>query len=114
MPNPNGVYLPNGEEKNGQPVLKIKKAFLCGLMVQVGRLPIKLAVENLFRWEKRPLMMTGRAVTARFYPDEEYAKDATFRLAVAFQGSEDSKNAIRFSNSLSWISRMTNWLLRFT
>ena len=33
--------------------------------------------------------------TARFYPDEEYAKDATFRLAVAFQGSEDSKNAIR-------------------
>ena len=32
---------------------------------------------------------------ARFYPDEEYAKDATFRLAVAFQGSEDNKNAIR-------------------
>ena len=37
---------------------------------------------------------------ARFYPDEEYTKEATFRLAVAFQGSEDNLNATRLSNSL--------------
>ena len=33
--------------------------------------------------------------TARFSPDPEYAKQALFRLAVAYQGSEDNANAIR-------------------
>ena len=32
---------------------------------------------------------------ARFSPDEEYEKQALFRLAVAYQGSEDNANAIR-------------------
>ena len=32
---------------------------------------------------------------ARYSPDEEYAKQAMFRLAVAFQGSQDNENAIR-------------------
>ena len=33
--------------------------------------------------------------STRFSPDEEYAKQAMFRLAVAFQGSQDNENAIR-------------------
>ena len=37
----------------------------------------------------------GKPRKARHYPDEEYAKDALFRLAVAFQGSSDNLNAIR-------------------
>ena len=32
---------------------------------------------------------------ARFFPSEEYSKDALFRLAVAYQGSQDNENAIR-------------------
>ena len=95
MPNPNGVYLPTGEEKNGQCLfLKIKKAFQCGLMVQVGKLLIKLAVENLFRLGKATINdKWSKWWQSKILSDEEYAKDATFRLAVAFQGSEDSKNA---------------------
>ena len=31
----------------------------------------------------------------RYSPDEEYAKQALFRLAVAYQGSEDNENAVR-------------------
>ena len=34
-------------------------------------------------------------VRVRYSPDEEYAKQALFRLAVAYQGSEDNENAVR-------------------
>ena len=96
VPNPNGVYLPTGEEKNGQPVYENQEGFSMwfdganwkitdktggGKVISMGNASIN------DKWQN--------GANARFYPDEEYAKDATFRLAVAFQGSQDNKNAIR-------------------
>ena len=40
-------------------------------------------------------MTIGKMVQKPDFIYKEYAKDATFRLAVAFQGSKDNKNAIR-------------------
>ena len=37
----------------------------------------------------------GGGGKARHFPDEEYSRDAMFRLAVAYQGSQDNPNAIR-------------------
>ncbi len=98
VPNPNGVYLPTGEERNGQPVYENQEGFSMWFDGVLGKLLIKQVGARLFPKVKPPLMIIGSGGgKASFYPDEEYAKDATFRLAaVAFQGSqEDNKNAIR-------------------
>ena len=79
----------------GNPSMKIRRAFPCGSMVMLGKLLIKPEEVRLFP-KARPINENWQnGAKARFYPDEEYAKDATFRLAVAFQGSQDNKNAIR-------------------
>ena len=74
--------------------------------------PVYTNVEGYFLWTNDPLKITislvrinGQAqvgkkrpwplTNARYSPDEEYAKQAMFRLAVAFQGSQDNENAIR-------------------
>ncbi|OUU43184.1 MAG: hypothetical protein CBC16_03030 [Verrucomicrobia bacterium TMED56] len=96
VPSPNGVYLPTGEEKNGKAVYENQEGFSMwndGVSWKItdrtgGGKVISLGKESINdKWQNGGI--------ARFYPDEEYAKDATFRLAVAFQGSEDNKNAIR-------------------
>ena len=46
---------------------------------------------------------------ARHFPDEEYLKDAMFRLAVAFQGSEDNLNAIRLFEQFVVQFPKTKW-----
>ncbi|MEC7400891.1 MAG: hypothetical protein VX821_02745, partial [Verrucomicrobiota bacterium] len=95
-PDPNGVYLPTGDEKNGKPVYENQEGFSLWYNGSVWRITDRTGGGKLIatgegqlngKWENQ-----GKA---RHYPDEEYAKDALFRLAVAFQGSSDNLNAIR-------------------
>ena len=105
VPDPNGVFLPMYDEKDG----KME-------MVKLNDHPVYSNGEGYFLWTNGSLwnvttkVGSGRTVAsggenlvdswpngaqARFSPDEEYAKQAMFRLAVAFQGSQDNENAIR-------------------
>lgn len=96
LPNPNGVYLPTGEEKNGKPLYANGEGFFMwfnGSLWKISDKPgggktISSGQESINdKWSSG-----GKA---RHFPDEEFAKDALFRLAVAYQGSTDNPNAIR-------------------
>ena len=96
IPNPNGVYLPTEEEKNGKPVFENQEGFSLWFDSQNWKITDKIGGGKTISLGKESINSKWQnGAKARFYPDEEYAKDATFRLAVAFQGSEDNKNAIR-------------------
>ena len=96
VPNPNGVYLPTGEEKNGQPVYENQEGFTMWFDGAVWKITDKTGGGKVISLGKASINDDWQnGGKARFYPDKEYAKDATFRLAVAFQGSQDNKNAIR-------------------
>ena len=105
IPDPNGVFLPIYEDNGG----KLE-------MVKMNDNPVYTNGEGYYLWTNgslwkittkpgagRTIASGGEAVvgswpggaSARFSPDEEYAKQAMFRLAVAFQGSQDNENAIR-------------------
>ena len=104
-PDPNGVFLPMYEDKDGKMEL-----------VKLNNHPVYSNGKGYFLWTNGSLWKittkagSGRTIasageeivgswpegaSARFSPDEEYAKQAMFRLAVAFQGSQDNENAIR-------------------
>lgn len=104
-PNPNGVFLPMYEDKGGKMEV-----------VKLNNHPVYSNGEGYFLWTNGSLWKittkagSGRTIasggeeivgswpegaSARFSPDEEYAKQAMFRLAVSFQGSQDNENAIR-------------------
>ncbi len=96
LPNPNGVYLPNGEEKNGKPIYANGEGFFMwfnGSLWKISDKPgggkiVSSGTESINdKWSDG-----GKA---RHFPDDEFAKDALFRLAVAYQGSTDNPNAIR-------------------
>ena len=94
--NPNGLYLPTGEEKNGKAVYENQEGFSMWNDGQNWKITDKLGGGKIISLGQANINSKWKnGAKARFYPDEEYAKDATFRLAVAFQGSEDNKNAIR-------------------
>lgn len=96
VPNPNGVYLPTGEERNGQPVYENQEGFSMWFDGSAWKITDKTGGGKVISQGKATINENWQnGAKARFYPDEEYAKDATFRLAVAFQGSQDNKNAIR-------------------
>lgn len=96
IPNPNGVYLPTGEERNGQPVYENQEGFSMWFDGSVWKITDKTGGGKVISQGKASINDNWQnGAKASFYPDEEYAKDATFRLAVAFQGSQDNKNAIR-------------------
>ena len=96
IPNPNGIYLPTGEEKNGKTVYENQEGFSLWTDGQNWKITDKLGGGKIISLGQANINSKWKnGAKARFYPDEEYAKDATFRLAVAFQGSEDNKNAIR-------------------
>ncbi len=96
VPNPNGVYLPTGEERNGQPVYENQEGFSMWFDGGAWKITDKTGGGKVISQGKASINENWQnGAKARFYPDEEYAKDATFRLAVAFQGSQDNKNAIR-------------------
>lgn len=96
IPNPNGVYLPTGEEKNGKPVYENQEGFSMWFDGASWKITDKTGGGKVVSLGKDSINEKWQnGARARFYPDEDYAKDATFRLAVAFQGSKDNKNAIR-------------------
>ena len=104
-PDPNGVFLPIYEQKEGKPVA-----------AKFNDLPAYSNGNGYFLWSNgsqwkistklgagRVISTGGEKLTepfsgggkTRHSPDEEYTKQALFRLAVAYQGSEDNANAIR-------------------
>ena len=96
QPNPNGVYLPTGEEKNNQPVYANQEGFSMWFDGTIWKITDETGGGKLISMGSGTINDNWKNdAKARYYPDEEYAKDATFRLAVAFQGSNDNKNAVR-------------------
>ena len=104
-PNPNGIFLPIYEESGGKQVAS-----------QLNNKPVYSNGKGYFMWSNgsnwkiSTKLGGGRVIStggeklldpwsgggrARHAPDEEYTKQAMFRLAVAYQGSEDNENAIR-------------------
>ncbi len=104
-PNPNGIFLPLYEESGGKQVPS-----------QLNNNPVYSNGKGYFMWSNgsnwkiSTKLGGGRVIStggeklldpwsgggrARHAPDEEYTKQAMFRLAVAYQGSEDNENAIR-------------------
>ena len=107
-PDPNGIFLPLYESKDG----KME-------MTKLNNFPVYSNGKGYFLWTNGSLWKittkagSGRSIASggesllegwstnvqvRFSPDEEYSKQAMFRLAVAFQGSQDNENAIRLFN----------------
>ncbi|MBT5716753.1 MAG: tetratricopeptide repeat protein [Opitutae bacterium] len=96
LPNPNGVYLPNGEEQNGKPVYANGEGFFMWFNGSTWKITDKSGGGKTISSGKESIndKWSGGG-KARHFPDEEFAKDALFRLAVAYQGSTDNPNAIR-------------------
>jgi TolA-binding protein len=96
VPDPNGVYLPTGEEKNGKPVYANADGFTMWYNGSAWRITDRTGGGNLVASGKADINdQWSKGGKIRHYPDEQYAKDALFRLAVAYQGSQDNKNASR-------------------
>jgi TolA-binding protein len=99
VPDPNGVYLPNDEEYNGKPVYADGDGFYLWFNGLEWRISDKMGAGKSVASGKAAIMDPwSNGARTRHHPSEDYAKDATFRLAVAFQGSEDHVNAIRLFN----------------
>ena len=96
LPNPNGVYLPTDEEKNGMPVYANGEGFFMWFNGSLWKISDKSGGGKIISTGKETINdKWSDGGKARNYPDEEYSKDALFRLAVAYQGSTDNTNAIR-------------------
>ena len=96
IPNPNGVYLPTGEEKNGKPVYANGEGFFMWFNGSLWKISDKSGGGKIISSGQESIndKWSGGG-KARHFPDEEFGKDALFRLAVAYQGSTDNPNAIR-------------------
>ena len=96
LTNPNGVYLPNGEEQNGKPVFVNREGFFMWFNGSTWKISDKSGGGKTISSGKESIndKWSGGG-KARHFPDEEFAKDALFRLAVEYQGSTDNPNAIR-------------------
>ena len=96
IPDPNGVYLPTDEQLNGKPVYADGDGFYLWFNGLEWRISDKVGGGKSVASGKAAIMDSwSNGGTVRHHPSEDYAKDATFRLAVSFQGSEDHVNAIR-------------------
>ena len=96
IPNPNGVYLPTGEEKNGKPLYANGEGFFMWFNGSLWKISDKPGGGKTISSGKESINDKWSAGgNARHFPDKEFAKDALFRLAVAYQGSTDNPNAIR-------------------
>ena len=96
VPDPNGVYLPSGESKNGKPVYANADGFTMWYNGSAWRITDRTGGGNLIASGKADINEEwSKGGKVRHYPDDQYAKDALFRLAVAYQGSQDNKNAAR-------------------
>ena len=96
IPDPNGVYLPTGEEKNGKPVYANADGFTMWYNGSTWRITDRTGGGNLVASGKESINEEwSRGGKVRHYPDDQFAKDSLFRLAVSYQGSEDNINASR-------------------
>ena len=96
IPNPNGVYLPTGEEKNGKPVYANADGFTMWYNGSTWRITDRTGGGNLVASGKESINQEwSKGGKVRHYPDDQFAKDSLFRLAVSYQGSEDNINASR-------------------
>ncbi len=96
VPDPNGVYLPTGEMKNGQPVYANSDGFNMWFNGSTWRITDRTGGGNLVAAGKENINDSwANGATIRHYPDKKFSKDALFRLAVAYQGSMDNANALR-------------------
>ena len=96
LPNPNGVYLPTGEVKNGKPLYANGEGFFMWFNGSLWKISDKPEGGKTISSGKESINDKWSAGgKARHFPDKEFAKDALFRLAVAYQGSTDNPNAIR-------------------
>ena len=96
VPDPNGVYLPTGEEKNGMPVYANADGFTMWYNGSTWRITDRTGGGNLVASGKESINDEwSKGGRVRHYPSDQFAKDALFRLAVAYQGSEDIVNAER-------------------
>jgi len=96
LPNPNGVYLPTGEEKNGKPLYANGEGFFMWFNGSIWKISDKPGGGKTISSGQESINdKWSSGGKARHFPDEEFAKDALFRLAVAYQGSTDNPNAIR-------------------
>jgi TolA-binding protein len=99
IPDPNGVYLPTDEPSNGRPVYADGDGFYLWFNGLEWKISDKVGGGKSVASGKATIMDSwSNGGRVRHHPSEDYAKDATFRLAVAFQGSEDHVNAIRLFN----------------
>ena len=91
---PNGFYLATGETLNGKPVYKDADGFFLWFDENKWNLSDKRGGGNVFSSSRDDQLnnrwTTGSAVR---HPEEAYLKDASFRLAVAYQGTSDFANA---------------------
>lgn len=96
IPDPNGVYLPTGEASNNKPIYADGDGFFLWYNGSEWRISDKVGGgKGVAAGKEQVNDAWSNGGRIRHYPSEDYAKDATFRLAVAFQGSEDHVNAIR-------------------
>lgn len=96
IPDPNGVYLPTGEEKNGKPVYANADGFTMWYNGSTWRITDRTGGGNLVASGKESINQEwSKGGKVRHYPDDQFAKDSLFRLAVSYQGSEDNINASR-------------------
>ena len=99
IPDPNGVYLPLSEEQNGKPVYSNGNGFFLWFNGSIWKITDKIGSGKAIASGQESINdQWSDGGKARHYPHEEYSKDALFRLAVAYQGSQDNENAIRLFN----------------
>ncbi|MDA8822937.1 tetratricopeptide repeat protein [Opitutales bacterium] len=99
IPDPNGVYLPLSEEQNGKPVYSNGNGFFLWFNGSTWKITDKIGSGKAIATGQESINdKWSDGGKARHYPHEEYSKDALFRLAVAYQGSQDNGNAIRLFN----------------
>lgn len=100
VPNPNGIFLPTGEkypQGRDTNVYKNGDGFFMWFNGSIWKISDKVGGgKTVATGEEDINGKWSRGGKASHYPDEANKKDALFRLAVAYQGSQnDNPNAIR-------------------
>ena len=87
------------EEQNGKPVYTNGNGFFLWFNGSIWKITDKIGSGKAIASGQESINdKWSDGGKARHYPHEEYSKDALFRLAVAYQGSQDNQNAIRLFN----------------
>ena len=87
--------LPTGEEKTECQYMQMWMDLPWRYNGSTWRITDRTGGEILSLLEKRASMTRVQGRQSKTHPSDQFAKDALFRLAVAYQGSEDIVNAER-------------------